>query len=59
MSSTAPGPFNLTSTYLRLSNDTSIEPLHVNDGFWPRLMSGQLGTFHHEYLVTTFGTTKD
>jgi mannose-6-phosphate isomerase-like protein (cupin superfamily) len=51
----SPGPFNLSSTYLRLRGDTSIEPLHVGNDFWPALMSGQLGTFHHEFLVTTFG----
>lgn len=40
------------STYLRLRPDSSIETIPA-DGFWPRLMSGQLGSFHHEYLVTT------
>ena len=54
-----PGPFNLATTYLRLRPDTSIETLPVNDEFWPRLMSGALGTFHHEYLVTMHGFTAD
>jgi len=54
-----PGPFNLATTYLRLRNDTSIETLPVNDAFWPRLMSGALGTFHHEYLVTMHGFEAD
>ncbi len=54
MPAPAPGPYALSDTYLRLRPDTSIEPLPVNAEFWPRLMSGQLGTFHHEYLVTTF-----
>jgi len=41
----------LDDTYLRLRPDGSIEPLPA-EGFWPRLMSGQLGNFHREYLVT-------
>ncbi len=44
--------FNLSSTFLRLRPDSSIEKLPV-DGFWPRLMQGELGDFRHEYLVTT------
>jgi hypothetical protein len=43
---------SLLSTYLRLRPDSSIEELPA-DGFWPRLISGELGDFHHEYLVTT------
>jgi len=58
MSAPAPGPYVLSGTYLRLRPDASIEPLAGSD-FWPRLMSGQLGTFHHEYLVTTFSYDKD
>jgi mannose-6-phosphate isomerase-like protein (cupin superfamily) len=46
-------PYNLASTYLRLRPDSSIEPLPVDSGFWPRLMGGQLGDFRHEYLVTS------
>ena len=45
-------PLSLSSTYLRLRPDSSIEPLPV-EGFWPRLMSGELGDFHNEYLVTS------
>jgi len=59
MSKPSPGPYELATTCLRLQPDTSIEPLHVDDTFWPRLMSGALGTFHHEYLVTTFGYDKN
>jgi len=59
MSKPSPGHYDLATTCLRLRNDTSIEPLHVDDTFWPRLMSGALGTFHHEYLVTTFGYDKN
>jgi uncharacterized cupin superfamily protein len=43
---------DLKTTYLRLRPDSSIEPIPA-EGFWPRLMSGQLGDFHNEYLVTT------
>ena len=48
----SPGPFNLETTYLRLRADNSAEPLPVNAEFWPKLMSGRLGTFHRESLVT-------
>jgi mannose-6-phosphate isomerase-like protein (cupin superfamily) len=47
-----PGPLNLATTYLRLRPDNSAEPLPVDDQFWPRLMSGKLGNFHRECLVT-------
>ena len=43
---------SLLSTYLRLRPDSSIETLPA-EGFWQQLMGGQLGNFHHEYLVTT------
>jgi mannose-6-phosphate isomerase-like protein (cupin superfamily) len=45
-------PPNLTSTYLRLRTDASMEPLPVDDEFWRRIGSGELGSFHNEYLVT-------
>ena len=48
-----PTAFSLSSTYLRLRSDASVEPLHVDDTFWQRLSTGQLGTFHNEYLVTS------
>jgi|SRR5689334_1147330 hypothetical protein len=48
----SPMTTSLLDTYLRLKSDSSIEELPA-DGFWPRLMAGQLGNFHHEYLVTT------
>jgi quercetin dioxygenase-like cupin family protein len=51
---TSPGPFNFKTTFARLRNDARVEPLPVDDSFWPQLMSGALGTFHHEYLVTMF-----
>lgn len=54
-----PGPYELSSTYLRLRPDATVEPLPVDETFWPRLMQGELGTFRHEYLVTTFGYDRD
>jgi len=45
------GPLEISSTYLRLRGDASVEPLTVDNTFWPRLMSGQLGDFHNEFLV--------
>ncbi len=59
MTAQSPGPFNLATTYLRVRGDASIEPLPVNAEFWPQLMNGALGTFHHEYLVTTFAYDAD
>lgn len=46
------GAFDLTSTFLRLRPDASIEPLSVDANFWPRLIANELGSFHHEYLVS-------
>lgn len=45
------GPFDLSSTYLRLRADASVEPLPVDDSFWERIATGRLGSFHNEYLV--------
>ena len=45
-------PLKLDSTYLRLRTDATAEPLPVDETFWPRLINGELGTFHDEYLVT-------
>jgi len=42
----------LSSTYLRLRSDNGIERISA-EGFWPRLMRGELGDLHREYLVTT------
>lgn len=47
-------PYDLASTFLRLRPDASIEPLPVDETFWPRLMAGELGDFHNEYLVTSY-----
>jgi uncharacterized cupin superfamily protein len=43
---------SLLTTYLRLKPDASAEQMPAEE-FWPKLMSGQLGDFHNEYLVTT------
>jgi mannose-6-phosphate isomerase-like protein (cupin superfamily) len=43
---------NLASTYLRLKT-TSADLLPVTPAFWPDVMQGKLGDFHHEYLVIT------
>ncbi|MFZ1325524.1 MAG: hypothetical protein WAT67_05780 [Candidatus Contendobacter sp.] len=43
---------NLASTYVRLRGNATAENMPVDDSFWPRLMSGELGTFHNEYLVS-------
>ncbi len=42
----------LESTYIRLRPNARVETLAVDNGFWPKLMRGELGDFHHEYLVT-------
>jgi uncharacterized cupin superfamily protein len=52
--------FNLDSTFLRLRGaDLSAEPLPVDATFWPRIMSGKLGTFRNEYLVATSSFDED
>lgn len=57
--SDASQPYNLSSTYLRLRSDVTIEALKGDATFWPRLMSGQLGNFHNEYLITVFDSAQD
>lgn len=52
-------PPNIQSTYLRLRPDSSIGKLPVDGTFWPRLISGELGDFHHEYLVTSYTYSQD
>jgi uncharacterized cupin superfamily protein len=51
--------FDLCSTYLRLRPDASVEPLTVDNTFWQRLSSGQLGDFHNEFLVAGGNYEKD
>lgn len=53
------GPFDLSSTYLRLRGDASVEPLPVDDTFWQRIGAGELGTFHNEFLVTSHSFESD
>jgi mannose-6-phosphate isomerase-like protein (cupin superfamily) len=50
---------DLSSSYLRLRPDVSIEPLAVDGTFWERLGSGQLGDFRNEYLVITHECAQD
>lgn len=52
-------PFQLASTCLRLRSDASVEPLPVDDTFWQKISTGQLGDFHNEYLVTTHAYGSD
>lgn len=33
----------LSTTFLRLRPDCSVQPIAVDQTFWPRIMSGQLG----------------
>ena len=53
------GPFQLTSTFLRLRPDASVEPLAVDGAFWQKLTTGQLGNFHNEYMVGTHAFEAD
>lgn len=50
---------NLLSTYIRLRPDASVETLAVDETFWPRLISGALGSFHNEYLVSCYDFDRD
>ena len=44
----------LATTYLRLKADGMAEKLPVGPDFWPNIIAGKLGDFHHEYLVTMY-----
>lgn len=50
---------NLESTFLRLRQDMSAEPLPVNAGFWEKLTSGGFGDFRNEYLVSSLEFDSD
>lgn len=52
-------PHDIQSTCVRLRPDVSVEPLAVDDTFWPRLTSGKLGDFHNEYLMCCFEFVDD
>jgi len=45
---------DLSSTFVRLRSDGSVETLSVDETFRPRITAGQLGSFHHEYLVSSY-----
>lgn len=45
--------FDLLETFARLRDDGSSETLPVGRDFWTRLGRGQLGNFHHEYLLSS------
>ena len=51
-------PMNL-QTCLRVRDDASVEPLPVDDTFWPRPIGGELGTFRREQLVTMIEHCED
>lgn len=57
--SVVPGPYNITSTFLRLRSDVTIEPIPVEDNFWQTLAQGGYGNFHNEYLVTCHAFDRD
>ena len=59
MAEPEPAALSLASSCLRLRPDCSVESIAVDESFWPRLMSGQLGNFHHEYLVSSFSYDQD
>jgi len=46
------GPLDFSSTCLRVRADAAVEPLTIDNTFWQRMMSGQLGDFHNEFLIT-------
>jgi mannose-6-phosphate isomerase-like protein (cupin superfamily) len=52
-------PRNLSSTYLRLRPDASVEHLPVDDRFWERIGAGELGDFRNEYLVSSHTFASD
>lgn len=53
------GPFNFSSTFMRLRSDASVEALPVDATFWQRITDGQLGDFRNEYLVTMHAFDSD
>ena len=53
------GAANLSSTYLRLKPDSSIEKLTAGNRFWERLAAGELGEFRNEYLIAMHAFEND
>lgn len=47
-------PMNFATNYLRLRADNTTESLPADDQFWPALISGRLGTFNREWLVSSY-----
>lgn len=52
-------PRNSSSTYIRLDSNASTELLSVDETFWQRLMGGQLGDFHKEFLIASYSFDAD
>ena len=50
---------DISSTYLRLRSDATVEALTVDATFWQRISTGQLGDFHNEFLVANGSFDKD
>ena len=50
---------DISSTYLRLRPDASVEALTVDNTFWQRISTGKLGDFHNEFLVADGNYDKD
>ncbi len=50
---------DISSTYLRLRSDASVETLAVDSTFWQRISSGRLGSFHNEFLVADGSYDRD
>lgn len=53
------GPHELEKNYLRLRPDSSIEILAGGPEFWDKLMKGEYGDFHNEYIVITNSYSED
>jgi mannose-6-phosphate isomerase-like protein (cupin superfamily) len=45
-------PLHIATTHLRLKPDGGAERLAVTEDFWPDLIAGKFGDFHHEFLVS-------
>jgi mannose-6-phosphate isomerase-like protein (cupin superfamily) len=45
-------PLHIATTHLRLRPDAGADTLPVTEAFWPDLIAGKYGDFHHEFLVS-------
>ena len=52
-------PLDLSTTFLRLRTDASVEALPVDGHFWQRVAAGELGAFHNEFLVSSYSFDAD